>query len=709
MKRKLIAILLASALLVAALPLNVSAAGAPFGASEKHGYDVFPYIQQTANWMEEGLASEWDWGYTILYWIVWPFTRVVDTVWVKIKPVVACVANFFDGLFNPPLPAFEPEPEEPAGVEKPDSVAGYKILYDGAGPATDKTAADTLAAVLNQITGGANFTASGSTPPTGADEFLIGKISGENIMALGIDEYLIEPGDDGVIAIAGGKRGVIYGVYKFLEKYFDCRWYTHDFAVIPENLEAKLVAVEQESYAPRLEFRETDWISPRYETYSLANGLNGNVYRSLEADKGGTFGYNGGMAHTIINNFMVPGQAGSGGLFDQHPDWYAYRESSKSRVPKQLCLTNPAVLAQMKLEVRAQLADGNGQPIVSVTQDDNQDYCQCAECKRVDAEEGSHMGTMLRFVNAIADDVKDDYPDALIDTFAYQYTRTPPKITRPRDNVIIRLCSIECCFAHPLNDPKCAENVKFSSDIKTWSQMCDNLYIWDYTTDYSHYNCIFPDFGVLQENMKFFVENNVKGIYEEGNYQAAACNSEFAELRAYLLARLMWDPYLDYGAEMNGFLKHYYGDGWQYLREFIDLTIANAGTKCPHRKLGIGNSPTDKDLLKLKTNQIRYADQLWEKAIELAGDIPAGAETREQRVRRSQLSWRFWVGSNKAAAFSRLQPEEIWQAANEQLYNDFKAFGITQYREGWSATSFGWRFLPEPPPNWWGTPMDWHG
>ena len=598
----------------------------------------------------------------------------------------AFIVNPFVGLFWPALPEFVPEPEPPAAVDRPYSIDGYSILYDGS-VATDKTAAEFLAKTLNEITGGENFIAEAGAP-AGVNELLIGAISGVNINDLGDEGYLIKPVGTS-IAIAGGKRGAIYGVHRFLEKYFGCRWYSHDVAVIPPNPGAKHIEIIEERFVPTLEYRETDWISPRDKGYSIANRLNGNSYRSIPEEEGGTFGYcNAGFpAHSMLNEFLKPAQYAG-----EHPEWYTWRDGKA----KQLCLTNPEVLAQMKLEVGAQIASGNGQAIITVTQDDNQDYCQCAECKRVDAEEGSHAGTMIRFVNEIA----KEFPDTLIDTFAYQYTRTPPKITKPLPNVVIRLCSIECCFAHPLDDPKCSENAKFAADIKEWSKISNHLYIWDYTTDYGHYNCYFPNFGVLQRNIQFFVANNVKGIYEEGNHQAAECDSEFADLRSYLLARLMWNPDIDYGAEMNGFLKAYYGDGWQYLREFIDFTSANAGTKLPHRKLGIFNSPTDKDLLNMGINKIRYADALWEKAVALAGDEKIGAETREQRVRRSQLSWRFWKGCNKAAEFWRLQPVENWQAANEALYKDLKAFGITRYSEGSLL-------IPEPPESWRGTPEDW--
>ena len=87
----------------------------------------------------------------------------------------------------------------------------------------------------------------------------------------------------------------------------------------------------------------------------------------------------------------------------------------------------------------------------SVSQNDWYNYCQCPACKAIDDREGSPAGTMITFVNQVADAIREDCPDVLIHTFAYQYTRKAPKFVRPRPNVIVRLCSIECCFSHPLS------------------------------------------------------------------------------------------------------------------------------------------------------------------------------------------------------------------------------------------------------------------
>ena len=66
---------------------------------------------------------------------------------------------------------------------------------------------------------------------------------------------------------------------------------------------------------------------------------------------------------------------------------------------------------------------------------------------------GSDIGPQLRGVNAIADAVGPLYPNVLIDTFAYLNTLPVPAVTKPRPNVIIRICIASCNFAAEYTDP----------------------------------------------------------------------------------------------------------------------------------------------------------------------------------------------------------------------------------------------------------------
>lgn len=474
--------------------------------------------------------------------------------------------------------------------------------------------------------------------------------------------------DNGTLYISGnGARGNIYGVFGFLEKYCNCRWYTSSLKVIPTSKEIIVPVDMYEKYNPYFESTDTDWISPRDSEYSLANNLNGGIYRSLTPAQGGTVNYISGFAHTLTGQFCSANK-----YFEEHPEYFALRDGE--RVSDQLCLTNPDVLKIVTGEVLALIEQLNDKSqslqIVSLTQNDNRNYCTCDNCAAVDKENDSQSGSMITFANAVARSVKAaGYDNVAIDTFAYQYTRQAPSAVTPEDNVIVRLCSIECCFGHALCDAKCDENVQFMQDLEAWNKICNRIYVWDYATNYYETLNIFPDFGVLQQNMQTYFENNVKGMYVEGNYYMASCDGEFGELRSYLLSALMKNPYMDYYTEMDNFLKAYYGDSWEYIREFIDITAEKGVTSKKH--LHIFQKSVE-SLPGMKLKDIKYCDRLWEKAISLA-------QTDEHRknILRSEICWRYWKCTNDKSEFS-IALKSLYQRmrARELLYNDLVSFGI---------------------------------
>ena len=420
--------------------------------------------------------------------------------------------------------------------------------------------------------------------------------------AVGRDGYAVTAGEDGDVTITGGNgRGAIYGVYALLERCAGVRFYMPGV----EKLGTGDVEIGEDfSHTPIFEMRQSDWKCGNGSAdWCVKNGIN---QRELPKEMGGHVKY-GGFVHTIGSLAGIP--------------W-----------DKQPCFSDPAVLEKTIAGVHAILEKDPAVKIVSVSQNDNQNYCTCEKCRAVDEEEGSHMGTLLRFVNAVAANIAEDYPDVVIDTLAYQYTRKAPKITRPLPNVCIRLCSIECCFSHPLDDPSCPVNAAFFRDIVEWNRICNRIYIWDYVTCFPHYIPTFPNFGVLRKNMRFFAEHGVKGMYPEGNYQSVQ-SGEFGELRCYLLAKLMMDPMMsetDYNASMDDFLEGYYGAGWRYIRSYIDWTVSEAAGA----HMNIWNPPFS------TIPRTKYAameetfDLWWDKAEELAGD-------RVEAVRRSRLQWRY--------------------------------------------------------------------
>ncbi len=382
-------------------------------------------------------------------------------------------------------------------------------------------------------------------------------------------------------------RGTIYAVNAFLEKYIGVRIYAPGVERILPAEAVDLPACFEEVQNPVFSYRAHDWIAhtqdPDFAVWEKINSF----MSGIPEDKGGCVPIVGGC-HTFAR--LCPPEK----YFDEHPEYYSLWEGK--RIPAgnvfdvpvgQLCLTNPDVLRIVTENVLQWIEQHPGCQVVDVSQNDNQRYCQCEECTRVNKEEDSLAGSLIRFVNKVAEAVAEKYPGVLIQTFAYQYTRKPPKLTKPADNVMIRLCSIESCFRHPL-DHGCQRNTEqFAQYMEGWSSLAKHLSIWDYTTNYDCYIAPFPNLWVLRDNVRYFAENKALHVFEEDTPNTYT--GEFGPLRAYLLARLLWNPYMseeEFNYHVDDFLEGYFGPGWRSLKEYLEIlkeTTKDAHVGCFER------------------------------------------------------------------------------------------------------------------------------
>src|SRR5882672_4329897 len=197
------------------------------------------------------------------------------------------------------------------------------------------------------------------------------------------------------------------------------------------------------------EYRAPFWFAGFEPAWKVHNCVN-DSFSEIPRDLGGCIKYKG-HAHTSYP--LVPPEK----HFAEHPEWYSLIKGKSTSDHAQLCLTNPRLRDFMVGRVKEWLRESPDAEIVSVTQNDwqgwcecpdckaghshhpCQSFCECPDCKAVDDAEGSHSGTMLAFVNYIAEKIEPGFPNVAVDTFAYQYTRKPPKTIRPRKNVIVRL------------------------------------------------------------------------------------------------------------------------------------------------------------------------------------------------------------------------------------------------------------------------------
>ena len=364
-----------------------------------------------------------------------------------------------------------------------------------------------------------------------------------------------------LLIIGSPVRGTLYGVYELLEKYGGCRWYAKHHSSIPKR-DSWTISQLDETQVPAFAMREPFWWGMFEGDFAARCKVNGNR-PALEEKHGGKIRFGAGLFVHTFYPLMPPSE-----FFAEHPEYYSERDGKRTTERAQLCLTNPDVLRIMTERVLARIRQDPQAKLFSVSQNDWGGWCQCPNCRKIDEREGSPSGTMIHFVNQVAEAVEKEFPDVWIETLAYQYTRHPPKTLKPRHNVVPRLCTIECDFSMPLNVSTYEQNQKFVEDIEGWSAITDKLYVWDYTTNFGHYASPHPNFGCLQGNVQFFRDNRVVGLFEQGAYQAP--HAEFAELRAWILAKLLWDPDQDVEPLYRDFFQGYYGPAAKPIRQYFD-------------------------------------------------------------------------------------------------------------------------------------------
>jgi hypothetical protein len=182
------------------------------------------------------------------------------------------------------------------------------------------------------------------------------------------------------------------------------------------------------------------------------------------------------------------------------------------------------------------------------------------------------MGSNLAFVNAVAERVERTHPHVKIGTLAYWYTRKPPRTIRPRHNVQIQLCSIECCTLHALSDPNCSKNLSFDRDLQGWARISDDIWIWNYDSNFHFYDLPFPILRSIGPNLDYFKRNHVKGLF----MQAHSVSGGLAELRNYVIARCVWNPGMDSWELTQEFCRLHYGKAADTMLEYLTFLHENA-------------------------------------------------------------------------------------------------------------------------------------
>ena len=414
---------------------------------------------------------------------------------------------------------------------------------------------------------------------------------------------------DGCLRITGGKgKGSVYGVVTLLEQYLGCHyWGEHEYTV-PSLRTIELPAMEVTDN-PAFRYRQSQF-------YGLATDSVYKLWNRLE-EPGETFAANY-WVHTFDR--LLP----SAVYGKEHPEYYSYFKGKRHPgKASQWCLTNPEVFEIVAQRIDSIFKAHPDKHIISVSQNDgNYTNCVCDSCRAVDEYEGALSGNVIRFLNKLA----ARFPDKEFSTLAYLYTMSPPRHVKPLPNVNIMLCDIDCKREVSLTEN--ASGQEFVKAMNGWAAITNNIFVWDYGINFDGYLTPFPNFHILKDNIRLFKDNHATMHFSQ---IAGSRGGDFAELRTYMVSKLMWNPEADSDSLMRTFLKGYYKEAAPYLYQYIKVMEgALMGSGIP---LWIYDSPVTHKNGMLKPELMRRYNALFDQAEQA---VATDAEAL-MRVRRSRL------------------------------------------------------------------------
>jgi hypothetical protein len=382
-------------------------------------------------------------------------------------------------------------------------------------------------------------------------------------------------------------QGTCYATYDFLERYCGVRWYGPSLInlVLPSQQTISVPQVDIRR-KPSLLYRYAPgggWPIIRKQWGHYRDGQKELFDRRMRFG-GERWACNHSFA-SYRDRFLVKN--------NDHPElWEHYRPDffavgwENEGFWRQLCMTNPAVIAQVVQDARdyfdgkgvkgRQLAIGD---YFSVVPEDSDHWCKCDRCQAV-LEKGKSrdikhtFGTgaasdyVFGFVNAVAKEIRKSHPDKFIATLAYHCYSYPPTFEL-EPNVAVAPC-VQLCYSYWPG--------VFKSDAQFYREWLEEnarsgrrLHVWNYfhhpmeRAIIGEYHC-FPLFmpDVIPEWVKRYPRDGVRGFY--------LCGIP-PQLGYYIYMQTAFNAELDTEAMMDEFFAKYFGAAADPMKAFY-LRIA---------------------------------------------------------------------------------------------------------------------------------------
>lgn len=390
-------------------------------------------------------------------------------------------------------------------------------------------------------------------------------------------------GNDKLVITGSDPKGVLYGVYEFLERYGNVRHFDEKNSSIPVNKNFKLPSTDisgRPYFRIRHIYDSLDWYR---DTHIFKARNRGQAYGNA-----GTTDYpllGSPSPHHTFHNYADTFPVKKTEMFSLRPNNERVKDSSG-----QLCMTNTDtrkyVLAALRSFIKKDRVkaakDGVPPPFIyDISANDNNNQCVCPDCKAIaDREGGTYSAPLLDFINYIAREIRKEYPEIYIRTFAYLFSYNPPKTMRAEDNVIMHIAMLGMEFGgngkRDTMRPLTYKTNKEALDlIIAWSKYAKNIAVWDYWKLFGgdHANLAGPyvNLEAIYSAMPIYKKYNVKDIFVE--CESPESTSFFA-LKRYIGLRSMNIPELNVQQEINTFMQGMYAEAAPIMKEYLNFLTA---------------------------------------------------------------------------------------------------------------------------------------
>jgi len=437
-------------------------------------------------------------------------------------------------------------------------------------------AAGNLGGYIEKISGATLETAASLADSQHENHLILGTPG--DMEKAGFELRLPELGDDGfcirsergrVLLVGETALSQCYAAYTFLEKYLGVRYFYPGEAgeYVPAMRTIRIGRINDVEM-PDFEFRAPFGLTQTAQGPEWGIKIKLNVGVGLDGQV---------IAHRNLghswSSVLLPAEK----YFDEHPEYYALfggerrRPETKSQNRTQICTSNPEVVREVAKNICAILDANPGMRLIGCAPEDGEKFCQCDACVALDeqgaARENRYSRRVIMFVNAVADIVKETHPEAVLTTFVYWQYVAPPFDRRftPRDNVIAQFCH-SYCHAHPLEDPRCADNRdQFTRYIRGWQGLV-NLGVFEYYWKAVWMGLYWPIVHSIREDIPFYKRMGCRLFRTQW-----APDNATGGLNYYVAYKLLWDADLDVDALLADFHEKAYAEAQRPMKAYHEL------------------------------------------------------------------------------------------------------------------------------------------